>query len=105
MTRAKVLEIRKKKEMSKLIKEIDEIIAVSSQIPADEAEISRLRLRVATLEVNQKEQDRLFEKMNDLVYNIPGEKIGIDSYDEKLINDRITKLQIWTNFFCKKFNL
>ena len=82
-------EIRKKKEMSKLIKEIDEIIAVNSQIPADEAEISRLRLRVATLEVNQKEQDRLFEKMNDLVYNIPGEKIGIDSYDEKLINDRL----------------
>lgn len=69
--RETIEERRKNKEMKELIKEIDQIVAVSSQTPADEKEVARLRLRVATLEVNQKEQEKLIEKMNDLVHDIP----------------------------------
>ena len=64
-------ERRQRKMVERMGKEVDELVAVSSVNPADEAEVERLRLRVATLEVRQREQEALIEEMSRLAEEIP----------------------------------
>jgi hypothetical protein len=66
------IEERKRRKMVEGIsKEVDELVAVSSQEPVDEAEVERLRVRVATLEVRQRELESLIDDMDRLVDDIP----------------------------------
>ena len=88
-------ERRKRKEMQKLMNEIDQMVAVSSQKPIDEKEVARLRLRVATLEIKQKEQENLIDQMNNLVYDIPEDNLDLNIS----LNDKIPILNNNLGFF------
>jgi|TARA_B110000263_G_scaffold229790_1_gene223830 hypothetical protein len=71
-------EQRQRKAMQKIMHEIDTILAVSNQTPVDDDEVARLRLRVATLEVKQKELEKLIKDMENLADKIPGSIEGIE---------------------------
>jgi polyhydroxyalkanoate synthesis regulator phasin len=66
-------EARQRRLLDKMARDVDEILAETENTPADEKEVERLRLLVATLEIRQKEQEALIEEMNNLADEAPGE--------------------------------
>ena len=76
-------EQKQRMAIQKIMDEIDTILAISNQTPVDDEEVARLRLRVATLEVKQKELERLIADMDDLVDVIPKSRKGTeDSFQD-----------------------
>ena len=66
-------EARQRRLLDKMARDVDEILAETENTPADEKEVERLRLLVATLEIRQKEQAALIEEMSNLAEQVPGE--------------------------------
>ena len=64
---------RQKRLLDKMARDVDEILAETDNAPADEQEVERLRVLVATLEIRQKEQEALIEEMSNLADEIPAE--------------------------------
>ena len=62
---------RQRRLLDKMAKDVDEILAETENAPADEKEVERLRLLVATLEIRQKEQEALIEEMSNLAEEAP----------------------------------
>ena len=64
-------EARQRRLLDKMARDVDEILAETENAPADEKEVERLRLLVATLEIRQKEQEALIEEMSNLAGEAP----------------------------------
>tara|TARA_B100000287_G_scaffold19153_1_gene19183 strand:+ start:133 stop:930 length:798 start_codon:yes stop_codon:yes gene_type:complete len=64
-------EARQRRLLDKMARDVDEILAETENAPADEKEVERLRLLVATLEIRQKEQEALIEEMSNLAEEAP----------------------------------
>jgi polyhydroxyalkanoate synthesis regulator phasin len=75
-------EQRQRIAIQKIMDEIDVILAISNQTPVDDEEVARLRLRVATLEVKQKELEKLITDMENLVDIIPKSRRGKHDEDK-----------------------
>ena len=61
-----------------MARDVDEILAETDNAPADEQEVERLRVLVATLEIRQKEQEALIEEMSNLADEVPAQDASGD---------------------------